>query len=128
MAYTVQMNRICKSFSDVPVLRNVDLQVEPGTVHALVGENGAGKSTLCKILAGFYSREAGEITVNGQAAGKLDPRKAIGLGITMMYQDANLVPLMTVAENIMLGQKLGFFVSKRNVFSSLNGCNFMTGT
>ena len=63
MAHTVRMTSICKSFSDVPVLRKVDLEVEPGTVHALVGENGAGKSTLCKILAGFYSRESGEITI-----------------------------------------------------------------
>ena len=117
MAYTVRMKSICKSFSDVPVLRNVDLEVEPGTVHALVGENGAGKSTLCKILAGFYTREAGEITINGRAVGKLVPRKAIGLGITMMYQDANLVPLMTVAENIMLGQKLGFFIRRRRLLS-----------
>lgn len=111
MEYVVHMNGICKDFSDVRVLDSVDLQLETGTVHALVGENGAGKSTLCKILAGFYSREEGGITVNGQSVGKLDSRRAIGLGISMMYQDANLVPLMTAAENIMLGQEPSFIIN-----------------
>jgi ABC-type sugar transport system ATPase subunit len=111
MNNAVEMIGICKDFLDVRVLDSVDIKIEPGTVHAVVGENGAGKSTLCKILAGFYSRSGGGIEVCGYRVGKLDPRKAIGLGITMMYQDANLAPLMTAAENIMLGQKLGLFIN-----------------
>jgi len=116
MNYAVQVEGICKDFSEVRVLYSVDLQVEEGTVHALVGENGAGKSTLCKILAGFFPRNEGGIMVNGQRVGKLDPRRALGLGISMIYQDANLAPLMTAAENIMLGQKLGFIVNRRQLF------------
>jgi ribose transport system ATP-binding protein len=115
MNYAVQMKGICKDFSDVRVLDSVDLELEPGKVHALVGENGAGKSTLCKILAGFYSTEGGEILINGLSIGKLDTCKAIRQGITMMYQDANLAPLMTVAENIMLGQKLGFIINPKQL-------------
>ena len=115
MNNVVKMVGICKDFSDVRVLDSVDLQIEPGTVHALVGENGAGKSTLCKILIGFYSKSGGEITVCGQQISKMDPRRAVGLGITMMFQDANLAPLMTVAENIMLGQKLRFFINGRQL-------------
>jgi len=116
MNYAVQMKGICKDFSGVRVLHSVDLQVEEGTVHALVGENGAGKSTLCKILAGFFPREEGEIVVNGEGIGKLNPRRALELGISMIYQEPNLAPLMTAAENIMLGQKLGFIVNRHQLF------------
>jgi ribose transport system ATP-binding protein len=115
MSYVVQMQGICKDFSDVQVLYSVDLQVEKGKVHALVGENGAGKSTLCKILAGFFPREEGEIAVNGQRVGKLDPRRAVGLGLSMIYQEPNLAPLMTVAENIMVGQKLNFLINRNQL-------------
>ncbi len=117
MGYVVQMKGVCKNFSDVQVLYSVDLQVEEGRVHALVGENGAGKSTLCKILAGFHPRDDGEIVVSEQRVGKLDPRRAVGLGIGMIYQDPNLAPLMTVAENIMLGQKLDFIINRNQLFS-----------
>jgi len=116
MSYVIEMQGICKDFSDVRVLFSVNLQVETGTVHALVGENGAGKSTLCKILAGFFPREVGEIVVNGQKVGKLDPRRAVGLGISMIYQEPNLAPLMTVAENIMVGQKLDFVINRNQLF------------
>lgn len=117
MNHAVQMKNICKDFSGVQVLYSVDLEVEPGKVHALVGENGAGKSTLCKILAGFHPRDHGEIVINEQQVGKLDPRRAVGLGIGMIYQDPNLAPLMTVAENIMLGQKLDFVINRKQLFS-----------
>jgi len=116
MNYMVQMKDVCKDFSDVRVLDCVDLQIEPGTVHALVGENGAGKSTLCKILAGFYPRDGGEILVSGQRVGKLDSRRALELGISMIYQEPNLAPLMTVAENIMLGQEPGFVINANQSF------------
>jgi len=116
MNNAIEMIDICKDFSDVRVLDCVDIKIEPGTVHAVVGENGAGKSTLCKILAGFYPKTEGEIVVDGQKVGKLDPKRAVALGVSMIYQEPNLAPLMTVAENIMLGQEMDFLINRRQLF------------
>jgi ribose transport system ATP-binding protein len=81
----------------------VDLTLEAGAVHMLLGENGAGKSTLMKILSGAYRRDAGEIRVNGQPVDIRSPRDALALGIRVIYQELNLVPQLSVAENIFLG-------------------------
>ena len=97
------MSGISKSFPGVKALQNVNLEVRKGEVHAIVGENGAGKSTLMKILAGLYSPDEGTIEVMGKQITNLNPREARDLGIGMIYQELNLVPDLTVAENISLG-------------------------
>jgi ABC-type uncharacterized transport system ATPase subunit len=84
---------------------NVDLTVQQGEVHALVGENGAGKTTLMNILYGLIKRDAGTIEVNGEAARVNSPSDAIDLGIGMVHQHFQLVPSFTVAENVMLGRE-----------------------
>ena len=97
------MRGIRKTFPGVIALDGVDLTLEPGVVHMLLGENGAGKSTLMKVLSGAYRRDAGEIRVNGQAVEIDDPRDALALGIRVIYQELNLVEQLSVAENIFLG-------------------------
>ncbi|VDR29158.1 Galactose/methyl galactoside import ATP-binding protein MglA [Raoultella terrigena] len=83
-------------------LDNVSLRVRPGTVHALMGENGAGKSTLMKCLIGIYRPDKGAIKVKGQPVQFQDTMDALRSGISMIHQELNLVPHMTVAENIWL--------------------------
>ena len=97
------MRGIRKTFPGVIALDGVDLTLEPGVVHMLLGENGAGKSTLMKVLSGAYRKDAGEIRVNGQAVEIDDPRDALALGIRVIYQELNLVEQLSVAENIFLG-------------------------
>ena len=97
------MRGISKAFPGVIALDKVDLTLEAGEVHMLLGENGAGKSTLMKILGGAYRRDAGDIRLNGQAVEIGGPRDARDLGIRVIYQELNLVPHLSVAENIFLG-------------------------
>jgi len=99
----LQIRGIRKSFSGVEVLHGVDLDLAPGSVHALVGENGAGKSTLVKILSGVHRRDAGSIHLDGVPVEALTPHLAQGLGIITIYQERNLVPHLSVGENILLG-------------------------
>jgi ABC-type sugar transport system ATPase subunit len=99
----LRMSGISKSFPGIRALTEVTLEVAAGEVHAIVGENGAGKSTLMKILAGIYQPDEGTIQLQGETvriAGPIDARKR---GIGMVYQELNLVPDLTVAENITLG-------------------------
>ncbi|MEV8339751.1 sugar ABC transporter ATP-binding protein [Leucobacter sp. NPDC077196] len=103
MNTALEMRGISKSFPGILALADVDLIARAGEVHAIVGENGAGKSTLMKILAGVYQPDQGSIVLGGsetRIAGPIDARRR---GIGMVYQELNLVPDLTVAENIMLG-------------------------
>jgi len=102
--YVLEMRDICKAFPGVQALDKVNLRVRRGEVHALVGENGAGKSTLMKILAGAHPCDAGEILIEGKPVEISDPITAQRLGISMIYQEFNLVPSLSVAENIFLGR------------------------
>src|SRR4051812_26490466 len=97
------MRGIGKAFPGVVALDNVDLTLIAGDVHMLLGENGAGKSTLMKILGGAYRKDAGEIRLNGRPVEIDSPRAARDLGIRVIYQELNLVPHLSVAENIFLG-------------------------
>src|SRR3982074_512075 len=104
-----------KSFSGVRVLRDVDFDCEPGEVHAVVGENGAGKSTLMKILAGAYQADAGSIRLDGEEVHFRHPSEAQRRGVSIIYQEFNLLPDRTVAQNIFLGRepRRGFLVDGR---------------
>ncbi|WP_406547942.1 sugar ABC transporter ATP-binding protein [Clostridium ljungdahlii] len=101
----LKMENITKSFSGVTVLKNSGIEVKKGEVHILLGENGAGKSTLMKILSGAYSKDSGDIILNGNKVEINSPKDAEKLGISIIYQEFNLVPYMTVAENIYLGRE-----------------------
>ena len=98
------MRGISKSFDETQALRNVDFSGALGEVHAISGENGAGKSTLVKILTGAIPRDAGEILLEGEPIELKTPIHARRLGIYAVYQEFSLVPHLTVAENILLGQ------------------------
>lgn len=104
--YLVECEHIEKSFSGVRALDDVGFGIRGGEVLALLGENGAGKSTLMKILSGVYTKDKGTIRVDGRAVEDLTPRKAQDLGITIIHQELNLCPHLTVAENIFLGREI----------------------
>ena len=104
-APALEMRGITKTYPGVRALDGVDFTVRQGEVHALVGENGAGKSTLMKILAGAQPRDSGEILLNGRPVIIDTPQRAMDLGIAIIYQEFNLVPYMTAAENIFLGRE-----------------------
>ncbi|MBM4042421.1 MAG: sugar ABC transporter ATP-binding protein [Planctomycetes bacterium] len=97
------MRGIHKGFPGVQALKGVDLAVRAGEVHCLVGENGAGKSTLMKVLMGVYRPDAGEILLDGLPVAIESPHRALQLGISMVFQELNLVPALSVAENVFLG-------------------------
>jgi simple sugar transport system ATP-binding protein len=97
------MRGIRKEFPGTVANDNVSLEVRRGEVHALLGENGAGKSTLMNILYGLYRPDAGELLLNGKRVEFSSARDAIGAGIGMVHQHFMLIPVMTVAENIVLG-------------------------
>lgn len=100
--YQLEMKEIYKSFGGVKALINVQLNVEKGEVHALVGENGAGKSTLMKILSGAYQKDQGEIYIGGKSVKINSPKEAKDLGVAVIYQEFMLAPDLTVAENIFI--------------------------
>ena len=102
---TLEMRGIRKSFPGVRVLDDVSLSVLPGQVHALMGENGAGKSTLMKILAGALDADAGTILLDGKQVKIATPQQAMDLGIGIIYQELNLAPHLSIAENIFLGTR-----------------------
>src|SRR5271169_2494590 len=103
----IELIGIDKSFGPVHANKNVNLRVERGVIHGIVGENGAGKSTLMSILYGFYEADAGEIRVNGVPVRIRSPREAISHGIGMVHQHFMLVPPLSVLENVMLGAEGG---------------------
>ncbi len=94
-----------KRFAGVIALDDVDLALAPGEVHALVGENGAGKSTLIKVITGVHPADSGEVLLDGEPVAFSGPREAQERGISPIFQEVNLVPLMTVAQNVFLGRE-----------------------
>ena len=108
MATFLEMSGISKRFGGVHALRDVDLTLEVGEVHCLVGENGSGKSTLIKIISGVEAPErGGRITISGQEYPKLNPVRSTHCGIQVIYQDLSLFPNLNVAENIAMAHHLG---------------------
>jgi ribose transport system ATP-binding protein len=102
----IEMKGISKSFSGNKVLDHVDFQLLPSEVHALMGENGAGKSTLIKILTGIYERNEGTVLVKGKEVHFHNPKEAEQSGIAVIHQELNIIPELTVYENMFLGKEL----------------------
>jgi galactofuranose transport system ATP-binding protein len=101
----LEAREVVKSFGGVHALRGADLLVRPGEVHALMGENGAGKSTLIKLLTGVYRPDDGVIALHGTERAFRTPLEAQAAGISTIYQEVNLVPMMSVARNLFLGRE-----------------------
>ena len=101
----LEMRGISKAFPGVQALSEVDFTVRRGQIHALMGENGAGKSTLIKVLTGVYRKDAGAVRFDGQAIDPHSPMDAEAMGISTVYQEVNLIPHLSVAENICLGRQ-----------------------
>ncbi len=101
----LSMTQITKRFPGVVALEGVDFDLQPGEVHALMGENGAGKSTLLKVMTGVYRADEGTIQLAGTTIQPTSPQDAVRLGISPVYQEVNLAPNLTVAENICLGRE-----------------------
>ena len=110
--YILECENISKSFPGVQALSDVSMKVRKGTVHALMGENGAGKSTLMKIVVGVYTADSGTIKIDGEVAQYRNIGASIKHGVSMIFQELNPIPHMTVAENIYLNRepKKGMFV------------------
>ena len=113
----LKVEGISKGFPGVQALKDVHLEVRSGEVLVLVGENGAGKSTLMKILSGIYTRDEGTITFEGEPVEFTSPLQAQQLGVTIIHQELNMMPDLTVAQNIYIGRepKVGPFVSERRL-------------
>ena len=112
----LSINKVCKNFPGVKALKDVDFYVNPGEVHALVGENGAGKSTLMKIILGSYSMTSGSMTFKGKPYAPSSPHDALLQGISMIHQEISLIPTFTVSDNVWIGRE-GSFSNFRGVYN-----------
>jgi len=110
VAPAIELRGICKSFGTIQANRDINLRIEKGSIHGIVGENGAGKSTLMSILYGFYKCDAGTIAINGQKTLIPDSQAAIRAGIGMVHQHFKLVQNFTVLENVVLGAEDSFML------------------
>ncbi len=120
-APVLEMRHIRKTFPGVVALDDVDFELRRGEVHILLGENGAGKSTLMKILSGAYQKSAGQIILDGVEVEIKNPKQAQTLGISTIYQEFNLIPHLSVGENIFLGrepERLPGLIDQRAIFQA----------
>ncbi|WP_330683989.1 ATP-binding cassette domain-containing protein [Petrocella sp. FN5] len=109
---------INKSFFGVKVLKDAQISVKPGEVHVLLGENGAGKSTLIKILSSAYKKDSGQVIIGGEEVHFKNPKEAIDQGISVIYQEFNLNPFVSIYENMFLGKeylKNGMIDEKKSI-------------
>ena len=111
----LSMRGICKSFPGVRALHNVDFTLRKGEIHALMGENGAGKSTLIKVLTGVYTKDSGQISMEGTEISIRSPQDAQNNGISTVYQEITLCPNLTVAENMFIARGEGAFVPWKEI-------------
>ncbi|MFI8975357.1 sugar ABC transporter ATP-binding protein [Nocardia asteroides] len=111
----IRLSRISKHYNGTYALREVDFEVAPGEIHALLGENGAGKSTLVKVISGAIAHDAGTLLVTGRMRNFGTPKESAEAGVAMVYQEGSLVESMTVAQNLFLGDEQAF-----NNLSQLN--------
>lgn len=126
MENLIEMKRIVKEYRGALAVDNVDFSVRKGEIHGLVGENGAGKSTLTKMIAGAIQPTSGQILLEGQNIAFETPREAVLRGIAMVFQETSLVPSLTVAQNLYLGDEpffnrlRGIYISAQQFLQSLN--------
>ncbi|SHH87006.1 ABC transporter ATP-binding protein [Clostridium grantii] len=116
----IKVEKITKVFGKVIANKDVDLIIEGGKTHALLGENGAGKSTLMNMLSGVYSPDSGKMFVHGKQVRFSSPKDAINSKVGMIYQHFKLVEAMTALDNVMLGQKGKFFIDKKKTKNEIN--------
>ena len=122
----LQISGGTKTYQGINAIEDVDFDVYPGEVHALLGENGAGKSTLCKVISGAVTLDAGELRIGGELKRYSEPAEARRDGVAMVYQETSLVPNMTVAQNLRLGEEPLFTryrslnIDGRQLLQSLN--------
>ncbi len=122
----LELRQATKKYAGVPAIDGVDFALRRGEIHALVGENGAGKSTLTKVMAGVVTLTSGQMLVNGQEVQLRTPLQARHQGIAMVFQETSLVPTMTVAQNLYLGQEdffnrlRGIYIAAQQFLQSLN--------
>lgn len=103
--YVLETQHLKKAFPGVVAVDDVDFGIHPGEVHALLGENGAGKSTFCKLLSGVHRPTSGQILIEGKPVSFRSPHDALVAGLSMVYQERNLIPFLTGAQNICLGRE-----------------------
>jgi simple sugar transport system ATP-binding protein len=122
----IEALQLTKEYHGTPAVKNVTWSLQPGEVHALLGENGAGKSTFTKMFAGVTAPTSGTLRVSGRAVSFSGPKEAFEAGIAMVFQETNLVPSMTVAQNLFLGEEKTFnllgplYIRSQQVLQSLN--------
>ena len=117
--YAIEMRGICKSFGSVAANKNVNLNVKPGEILALLGENGSGKTTLMNMLSGIYKPDSGSILLNGQEVAINSPEDAKRLGIGMVHQHFKLVDVFSAADNIWLGDDKSGGVLKKERYETI---------
>lgn len=101
----IELRDVSKSFGSVTALSGINIAVEPGEVHCLLGDNGAGKSTLIKILSGVYQPSTGQVLIDGAPVVLSSPREALDRGIATVFQDLAMIPLMSITRNFFLGRE-----------------------
>ena len=102
----LEVRNVSKDFSGIYALKNIDLQIFPGEVTAIIGENGAGKSTLMKIVSGVYTEYDGDVILNGEKVNFKNPKEASERGVIIIHQELNLIPYLSITENLFLGNEL----------------------
>ncbi len=126
MTAILELKHGTKEYRGIPALKAVTFTLERGEVHALLGENGAGKSTLTKMLAGVVSPTSGQVLIDGKPVELTSPADALRKGIAMVYQETSLVPSLTVAQNLYLGDARwfnrlrGIYIAAQQFLQSLN--------
>lgn len=126
MKTLIEMRNITKEYRGIPAIKNVNFDIREGEVHALLGENGAGKSTLTKMIAGAVQPSAGQVLLDGKAIAFATPHAALHNGIAMVFQETSLVPSLTVAQNLYLGDEpffnrlRGLYISAQQFLQQLN--------
>ena len=126
MAALIELRKVTKEYRGVPAIKDIDFELRTGEIHALVGENGAGKSTLTKIIAGVTEPTRGLMLFEGREAAFHSPAEALASGINMVFQENSLVPSMSVAQNVFLGDEKffnrirGIYIAAQQLMGTLN--------